>query len=177
MNRLLLGLVLSTAILLPAAAEWNEPHAEGSRETAYTRFYPQARVFEYSEKDFDGVDLVVGYKKGADDAVQEEAVEGRVTRYRYEHKPRTSPLEIVRNYENALRTQGFATIVAGRVAQNPGLPAGGSNAAFGVFRLDRNGTPAVYVNVSAYEQNGPDDPHSDVTVVEIGAMQQKLQPQ
>ena len=45
----------------------------------------------------------------------------------------------LRNYENALRTQGFVTIVAGRVAQYPGLPTDGANAAFGVFRLERNG--------------------------------------
>jgi hypothetical protein len=41
----------------------------------------------------------------------------------------------------------------------------------------RNGMPAVYINVSAYEQNGPDDPHADVTLVEIGTMEQKRQPQ
>lgn len=176
MHRLLPAIVALLAVPLSAAAEWNEPHVDGARETTYARFYPQARVSDFAEKDFDGVDMVVGYRKGADDPALQEAVEGRVTRYRSEHKPQTSPLEVVRNYENVLRPQGFVTVVAGRVAQYPGLPTDGGNAAFGVFRLERNGAPAVLINVSAYEQAGPSDPRSDVTIVEIKAMDQVLQP-
>ena len=66
-------------------------------------------------------------------------------------------------------------MVAGREQQFPGVPALGGSAAFGSFRLDRDGAPAVWVNVSAWEQNGPNDPMSDVVIVEIKGMEQKLE--
>jgi outer membrane protein OmpA-like peptidoglycan-associated protein len=164
--------VLSTSA--GAWSDWKDPNVAGAREHPLVKFYPQARVGDYARKDFDAVDMVTGYKKGAGEPVTNESIEGTVTRYRYEHKPQTSALEIVRNYENALKKQGFVTIVAGKETQNPGVPAGGGNAAFGAFRLDRDGAPAVWINVSAYEANGPDDPFSDVMIVEIKAMEQKL---
>jgi outer membrane protein OmpA-like peptidoglycan-associated protein len=174
MIRFLLGLAVLALVSVPAGAEWNEPHVEGTKPHAFMKLYPQARVSEYSQRDFDGVELVVGYKRGADDPVVQETIEGRVTQYKYEHKPQTSPLEIVRNYENVLKPQGFVTVVAGRETQFPGVPTG-LNGAFGAFRLDRNGTPAAWVNVSAYQGQGPEDPFSDVTIVEIKAMEQKLE--
>lgn len=164
--------VLSVSSL--AWSDWKDPNTAGAREHPLVKFYPQARVDDYARKDFDAVDVVTAYKKGADEPVTIQSIEGIVTRYRYEHKPQTSPLEIIRNYENALKKQGFVTIVAGKEQQNPGVPAGGANAAFGAFRLDRDGTPAVWINVSAHEANGPDDPISDITIVEIKAMEQKL---
>jgi outer membrane protein OmpA-like peptidoglycan-associated protein len=112
---------------------------------------------------------------GCSDPLVIESVEGEVTRYSYEHRPRTSPLEIVRNYEGALKKQGFTVVFAGREAQYPGVPVSGGNGAFGAFRLDKDGKPAIWVNVSAFEVNGPDDPASEVTIVEIKGMQQKLE--
>jgi OOP family OmpA-OmpF porin len=175
MIHVLLGLAVLLSAPSIAAAEWNGRHVQGAKEPAFMKFYPQARVSDYAQKNFDAVEIVTGYKKGADDAVQQDTVEGRVTRYSTEHKPQTSPLEIVRNHENVLKPQGFVTIVAGREAQFPGLPVGGGNGAFGVFRLDRNGAPAVWVNVNAWEQNGAEDPYSEVTIVEIKAMEQTLE--
>lgn len=175
MIRSLLVVALVSVLGSAASAAWNERHVEGAKEHPLVKFYPQARVDDYAQKNFDAADLVVGYKKGADDPVVTETVEGRVTRYRYEHKPQTSPLEIVRNYEGALKPRGFTVVFAGRESQFQGVPIGGGNGAFGVFRLDRDGAPAVWINVSAYEQNGADDPVSDVTIVEIKAMEQKLE--
>jgi outer membrane protein OmpA-like peptidoglycan-associated protein len=175
MIRSILGLALWLACTVAAPADWKDKHVEGTREHHLLKFYPEARVDEYSAKDFDAAEIVTGYKKGAEEPAVTETVEGAVTRFRYEHKPRTSPLEIVRQYEGALKRQGFATLVAGRDQQFPGLPALGGSAAFGSFRLDRDGVPAVWVNVSAWEQNGPNDPMSDVVIVEIKGMEQKLE--
>ena len=168
-------MALWLACSVAAPADWKDKHVEGTREHQLLKFYPEARVDEYSAKDFDAAEIVTGYKKGAEEPAVAETVEGAVTRYRHEHKPRTSPLEIVRQYEGALKRQGFATVVAGREQQFPGVPALGGSAAFGSFRLDRDGAPAVWVNVSAWEQNGPNDPMSDVVIVEIKGMEQKLE--
>lgn len=171
----LLGLALLIGAPSTAAAQWNERHVEGARETKYMKFYPQARVSDYAVWDFDAAEVVTGYKKDADEPVQRETVEGKVIRYTTEHKPQTSPLAIVRNYENVLKAQGFVVIVAGRETQFPGIPVNGSSGAFGAFRLDRDGAPAVWINVSAWEHSGGEDPTSEVTIVEIKAMEQQLQ--
>jgi OmpA-OmpF porin, OOP family len=175
MIRSTLSLVLLLTLAFPSSAAWNDKHVDGAKEHKLLKYYPQARVDDYSEKDFDAAEIVTGYKKGADDPLVVESLEGQVTRYKYEHKPRTSPLEVVRQYENALKRQGFVTVLAGREQQFPGIPAGGGNAAFGSFRLDKNGAPAIWVNVSAFEQNGPDDPYSEVVILEFKGMEQKLE--
>ena len=177
-KRALLRSVVLFAALLPlvlpsaARAEWNEKHVEGAREHPLVKFYPQARVSDYDRKDFDEVEIITGYDKEAEEPAKTEAVEGRVTRYEYEHKPNTSALEIVRNYQNALKKAGFTTIVAGRGSSTPGLPVNPDDA-FGAFRLDRDGNPSVYVNVVAsYDAQAPS---SRVTIVEIKEMEQKLE--
>ena len=158
-----------------ASAAWNEPHVEGTQEHPLLKLYPQASVYEYDQKDFDSEDMVTAYKKGAETAATTETLEGRVTKYTYTHKPNTSLLEIVRQFENALKATGFVTIVAGKGASNPGLPEVNDNETFGSFRLNRNGKPAVYVRVLAGYNGGPENPESRVTIVEIRAMTQKLE--
>lgn len=175
MMKFLFAIVFLLSGSAGAWSDWKDPNVEGVREHALVNLYPQARVDEYARTDFDAVDIVTAYNKDADPPVVIESIEGTVTHYKYEHSPQTSPLAIVRNYEGALKKQGFVTAFAGKEQQYPGVPAGGSNAAFGAFRLDRNGAPAVWVNVSAYEANGPEDPYSVVTIVEIKAMEQKLE--
>jgi outer membrane protein OmpA-like peptidoglycan-associated protein len=165
------GLVCAAA---PGArADWNEPNVEGAREHPLVKFYPQARVYEYDVKDFDGVELVTGYDKAAETPATREEIEGRVTRYKTEHKPRTSALEIVRQYEGALKKSGLTVIVAGKGAGHPGLPIDDDDA-FGAFRLDRDGKPAAYVNVEAMSAH-TDPPVSYVTIVELRDMEQQLE--
>lgn len=154
---------------------WNDPNVEGAKEHPLLKFYPQASVAEYDQKDFDSADIVTAYKKGAETPAKMDALEGRVTKYTYSHKPNTSLLEIVRQYESAVRAAGFITLVAGKGASYPGLPETNDNDTFGSFRLDRNGKPAVYVQVLAAYNGGPDNPESRVTVLEIREMEQKLE--
>ena len=65
-------------------------------------------------------------------------VEGRVVKYTSVHKPGTSSLEILRNYENALKKAGFVSMIAGKASQFPGIPVDPADTV-GTFRLDRNG--------------------------------------
>jgi OOP family OmpA-OmpF porin len=100
------------------------------------------------------------------------SIEGKVTKYTSIHKPGTSALEILRNYEGALKKAGFTTLVAGKGEQLPGAPVN-ADQSIGTFRLDVSGKPAVYVYMIA----GGDAsmPDSTVTIVDVKAMEQKLE--
>src|SRR5689334_13044066 len=116
---------MAGAILLglcgPLSAAWNEKNAEGTREHPVVKLYPQARVDEYDEKNFDRVEIVTGVEKDSDGEPQAktEEIEGHVYRYVYEHKPGTSAFEILRQYEAALGKAGFVALLAGRTEKLP----------------------------------------------------------
>lgn len=158
-----------------ALAAWNDPHVEGAKEHPLLKFYPQASVAEYTAKDFDSAEIVTAYKRGAAEPTVKAAIEGRVTTYQYHHKPNTSPLEIVRQYEAALKRVGFQTIAVGKGESLPGLEDVNASDGFGAFRLDRGGRPAAYVQVLAQENGGPDNVESRVVIVEPRAMEAKLE--
>ena len=163
--------LLITIVLAPRGfAAWNEPHVEGAKEHPLLRYYPQARVSEYDQKEFDSAEFLVSYTKGAEEPVKKQSVEGRITKYSYEHKPGTSPLEIVRQYENALKKVGFVTILAVKVGEEyPGLEANPGEAV-GSFRLDKNGEPVAYVYVHAVPG---EESISSVTIAEVKAIDRK----
>jgi len=169
MRKLMLGAVLLT-LCGPAAADWKDPHVKGAKEHPVIKYYPEARVSEYDQKEFDSAEIVTGYEPDGDPEVKVEEIEGRVTRYTWEHKPGTSPVEVLRQYENALTKAGFVKIVAGRTEKLPS-----SNVilgdTFGAFRLDRDGKPAIYVNLNATETSRTE---SEVVIVEPAALVQKL---
>lgn len=156
-------------------AAWNDPHAPEAREHPLLKFYPQASVMEYVSKEFDSVEIVTGYNRAAAEPATKSVLEGRITHYYYSHKPNTSALEIVRQYESALKKAGFQTIVAGKGATTPGIEDINADDAFGAFRLDRGGKPVAYIQVIAGYNGGPDNPESKVVIVEPKAMEQKLE--
>jgi len=165
------AIVLSLCLTSALAQEWKEPNVEGAREHPLLKFYPQSSVREYTDTAFDAVDLFTGYDRKQGEGVT-TSVEGRVIRYSSTHKPGTSSLEILRNYQNALTKAGFVTLIAGKGAQFPNVPVNPDDS-IGTFRLDRNGKPAVYVSVQGHAD--PDTPGSSVTLVEVKAMEQKLE--
>jgi len=165
------AIVLSLCLTSALAQEWKEPNVEGAREHPLLKFYPQSSVREYTDTAFDSVELFTGYDRKQGEPVT-TTVEGRVIKYSSTHKPGTSSLEILRNYQNALAKAGFTTLVAGKGAQFPNVPVNPDDT-MGTFRLDRNGTPALYVSVQGHAD--PDTPGSSVTLVEVKAMEQKLE--
>lgn len=170
-RRIAAATLLATLPFLAAAQSWQDPHEKGAKEHPLVKFYPQSSVREYSVTDFDAVDFITGYDKQKDEPVT-ASLEGRIMKYQQMHKPGTSALLVVRNYENALKKAGLVTLYAGKGKQMPWMPINEEEAA-GAFRLDRGGKPAVYVRVTAYP-NG-DEPWSEVTIVEIQAMEQVLE--
>src|SRR4051794_11947502 len=160
-------LIALAAVLLamPATAqeEWNQPNIAGAKEHRILKFYPDSSVDDFQVADFDAAEMVV-----AADRVKSEvktlSVEGKVTKYHSLHKPGTSALAILRNYENALKKAGFVTLVAGKGDQIPGGPIN-ADESLGTFRLDVGGKPSVYVTMTAGgDRQRPD---STVTIVEV----------
>jgi OOP family OmpA-OmpF porin len=164
----LAALLVATAAF--AQDDWKKPHVEGAKEHRVLKFYPDSSVYEYSVADFDSIELVTGIDRKKEDVVT-TTLEGRITKYDSVHKPGTSALEMLRNYENALRKAGFVTMLASK-GDFPGSPVGHTETV-GTFRLDVNGKPSVYVHVTGHSD--PAAPWSKVTIVELKAMQQKLE--
>ena len=163
-------LTAALPLLATAQEDWQKPHVEGAKEHRLLKFYPQSSVYEYAIADFDSVEMVTGIDRKKDDVVT-TTLEGRITKYDSVHKPGTSPLEMLRNYENALKKAGFVTMLAGK-GDFGGSPVG-HNDTIGTFRLDVGGKPSVYVHVTGHPD--PAAPWSKVTIVELKAMEQKLE--
>ena len=162
------------ALASPALAAWNEPNVPEAKEFRLFKYYPQARVMEYEAKDFDSEKMLTAYTKGDPDKAAFDEIEGRITRYHYEHKPSTSTLEIVRQYDSVLKAKGFQVIVSGKGATYPAL-SGPEDGTVGYYRLDEPNGGAVWVHLEAWYNGGRESPESRVTVVETKAMEQKLQ--
>jgi OOP family OmpA-OmpF porin len=171
--------LLSTSILLllaafPAAAAWNDPNVAESKEYRLIKYYPQARVTEYDVKEFDSAKMLTVYNKGADEPAVFADTEGRVIHYHYEHKPSTSTLEIVRQYDNLLRAKGFEVIISGKGSALKGLGLNDEDGE-GYYRWDEPGRGMVWIHLHAFYNGGREAPESLVTIVEAKAMEQALQ--
>ncbi|MFA5599910.1 MAG: hypothetical protein WDA06_04870, partial [Phenylobacterium sp.] len=82
-------------------------------EHPVVKFYPGAAIDDFDIKAFDAADMATGYDQ-ASKAVTIETLEGKVSRYNYNHAEGQSALEIIRTYEAALRQAGFSTLIVAR---------------------------------------------------------------
>lgn len=106
--RTLLWLCLAVCIA-PALAEEDTP--SGSRDHPLLNRMPGFFINGYSVKDFDAFDFPIGHELGDE---KKQAVEGKTFEITYNKQPETpdvTMLQILRNYETALR-KANATIVA-----------------------------------------------------------------
>lgn len=134
---------------LPAVADWNEPNVAGTQEFRLIKLYPQAHVSEYAVKEFDSAKMLIGYKAGGDTPATYDDVEGKVIYYRFEHKPTTSTLEILRNYEGVLRSKGFEPIISRRESKYPGLDRT-EDETVGYWRWEEPGKGTIWVSLHAW---------------------------
>lgn len=158
------GLLVAFTLQAPVLAQ------EGpAPEHPIVRHYPGTTIDSWEVRDFDAADVVTGYTPGSA-TVKVEGLEGKVYKYVYYNDPNSSPLQVVRNYENALRQAGFTTIAVVR-GDKVEIPNVGSGDVFGAFRLDKGGVPRIYVNVK-----GTTDTTyvwSEVLIVEPQVMEQE----
>jgi outer membrane protein OmpA-like peptidoglycan-associated protein len=97
---------LMIMLWLTAAAGMAQEDAKGSADHPMLSRYPNSRISEY-EKGYNTVDMLVGGAPGA--RPRKESLEGQLTRIRYFHNdPNSQPsaLQVIRNYQNAIRSIG-----------------------------------------------------------------------
>ena len=140
------------------------------KEHEVVKHYPGALIDSHDEKEFDAVDLVVGYSAAPKPSIVRKDVEGRVYKTFYIHQGGVSALQVMRNYETALKAEGFRVVVSGKVASLPSMESARDGALFGAFILDQGGQPAIYVNILIDPNVG--EPVSRVVVVEPEQMKQ-----
>lgn len=158
------------ALCLVAAPVHAQMDPASFKEHAVVKHYPGALIDSHDEKEFDATDLVIGYKATPKPFITRKEVEGRVYKTFYIHQGGISALQVMRNYEAALKEAGFRVVVTGKVASLPSMESARDGALFGAFVLDQGGQPAIYVNILIDPNVG--EPVSRVVVVEPERMQQ-----
>lgn len=149
---------------LPAAAQKD---AAKSRDHPLLTRYPASHITEYSAVTFDAVEFPVGPPPAgaAPNQPQRQRVEGATTRivYFYNDKSKeASPLQVIRNYQNALKSIG-GEVVYERLPKD--LDAGETT-----LRVATGGKD-VWVRVEPVIFSGPTQSYV-LQIVEVQAMQQ-----
>jgi outer membrane protein OmpA-like peptidoglycan-associated protein len=100
-------LAAALILALPAAAQRKD--AEGSKDSPLVSRYPGSIIDRYVTHEFDEFSLPTGAvtPQGVPKALR---LEGKITRIVYVNPQGRSPLEVYRNYEAALKADGFETV-------------------------------------------------------------------
>jgi outer membrane protein OmpA-like peptidoglycan-associated protein len=102
-----LGFVLLALnlVALPLPAHAGKDAVRGAKDHPLLTRYPNSHIVEYS-KNFDAVEFAVGSANGEP---KRQRVEGNATKLLYFHdspEKQPSPLELIRNYQNAIKSIG-----------------------------------------------------------------------
>lgn len=105
--------ILGAAVLVLAgqSAAFAQDIAGSSDPEAIGARYPGSRIIRYDSIEYDEYKLIVGpVTKYKEPAEKVEEIEGAITRVTYEAPKERSTLEVMRNYELALKEKGFKTL-------------------------------------------------------------------
>jgi OOP family OmpA-OmpF porin len=98
-------ILVAPALLALAATAFAQEDARGAKDHPLLTRYPGSHIVEY-EKNYNSVDFAIGTKGGEP---QRKAVEGEATIITYFHNSpdrQPSPLQVIRNYQNAIKGIG-----------------------------------------------------------------------
>jgi outer membrane protein OmpA-like peptidoglycan-associated protein len=101
------------AVALPSFAGWLDTDRPGGKDHPLVSRYAGSVLFQYGE-DTLGSAQVVGLEKGK---LALRGAEGRISNRAYFGPPRKNPLDIFRNYQQALQAAGFETMFSCETAQ------------------------------------------------------------
>jgi len=155
------------------------PDVEGSKDHPLISRYPGAFISEYSTKDFEEYTLPLG-KLEQDRWAKSQPLEGKLTRIHYDVPNTRSPLEVFRNYQQALARSGFQTLFSCSGTEQCG---GGAVGAIGWCEgcsprqlSSKLARPEGDVYVSLHvEQDNPGTPVSvQLDVIEVKPMESGL---
>lgn len=100
--------VASATLAGPPSAQANDQDKEGQDHPLVSR-YPGSFIYSYRQAAFDEYNLILG-KIVKKEAEKVKELEGKVTKVVYDMPAGRSPLEVFRNYEEALAGAGFTVL-------------------------------------------------------------------
>jgi outer membrane protein OmpA-like peptidoglycan-associated protein len=103
------SIILAVVLVVPVTtAVFAQADVAGGRDhPAIGARYPEARIVRYKADKFDAYQLLTGPVRDAKNPEITLPLEGRITRISYEIPAKRSTLEVMRNYEIALKEKGF----------------------------------------------------------------------
>jgi len=110
----LIGLVGLSILLvsLPVSATF-AADVDGSRDHPSFKRYEGSEIIKYDSRAYDSYTVALGKAPTSQSLVQSKEIEGAVTRLTYKIPVGRSPLEVIRNYENELKANGFEVLFQG----------------------------------------------------------------
>ncbi len=106
----LLKLITSFIIFISFSAVANQD-VSGSKDHPLLSRYPDTHIIQYAESEYDEFDLPSGPNDEEKDYPKVINLEGKITTITYEaNNTKTSSLQILKNYQNALNKAGFKEI-------------------------------------------------------------------
>jgi len=181
----------------------------GAKDHALVKRFAGSTIVAYDQKRFDEYVLQTGtfqqynLQSKKNEYAKSEPLEGAVTRIWYESAGATSSTELLRNYQNELKAQGFALLydstrdasiktwanytapfsamkLKTSRSSNVFYAAKSNTIRYSSFKLARP-EGDVYVAVTTVEWTAPDTvykaqrgAYADVAIVEVGAMKQQM---
>lgn len=133
---------------------------EGSKDHPLLTHYPNSKILEYA-KDFNSVEFAVGR---ADGSPKRKAIEGDRIFLRYFHADgnQPSPLQVIRNYQNAVKKIG-GTVIYERLPKD-------SDSGETTLQV-KTGGKEIWIQVQPEIFSAPTQSYT-LTIVEIAAMEQ-----
>ena len=154
--------VIAVLVLAPIAGFAAKEDVRGAKDHPLLTRFPDSRITEY-KKNFDAMEFAVGAE--ADGRQKRQRVEGNATFIRYFHPSadrQPSPLELIRNYQNAIKSIN-GTVVYERLPKDND---GGET----TLRVSTGGKD-IWVRVEPDIFSAPTQSYT-LHIVEVAAMQQ-----
>ncbi|MCM8832756.1 MAG: DUF4892 domain-containing protein [Candidatus Omnitrophica bacterium] len=110
---------------------------EGSKDHPIISRYPGSYIYYYEQKEFDEFEILLGPVKSPSDRdmqlAKKQKVEGKVTKIQYQVPQNRSPLEVFKNYEEAIKKANFDILYSARGDEIAGVRKFLSNYFYNVY--------------------------------------------
>jgi OOP family OmpA-OmpF porin len=178
-TRMRIVAVASLMLLGVSLVGAQQKDVQGSKDHPLISRYPGSVITDYSATAFDEYTLPLG-KLEQDHWAKSQSLEGKLTRIHYEAPIGRSPLEVARNYQQALERAGFQTLFScaggdqcgGGGVGNLGWCGGCSPRALSAKLSRPEGD--VYVSFHVEQDNSSTPANVEVDVIEVKAMESGL---
>jgi outer membrane protein OmpA-like peptidoglycan-associated protein len=179
--------IVALALAFVSGAAWAEPgDVKGGADYPGLGRFAGSVISGYEAKNFD--DVVIQAKAFANrKPVDARALEGKVTRIAYRASGGASILEVFRNYKNKAVASGYEVLLECETEQCGAMPFSSAIETLPIPRMWFDAfnyrylsahkqagasNPETYVSVATSKNN--DDIYTQVTVVELGAIEDKM---